>query len=558
MYLKHRLGAGVIFTLFFVLFITAEARNPAITQDNETNLNSYSCTSIVVSRGASVDGSVMTTHSCDGPYEVRLHVVPGKAHASGEMRPIFKGGGLGAEMKAAIQSGEIPEVSTTYSRFDIAYPFMNEKQVAIGETTIGGRRELYNSEGLFDIMALERVALERAASAREAIEIMGELAVRYGYSDGGECLTVCDSKEAWVFEIFGAGPLETGAVWAARRVPDGEVSVSANHSRIAEIDLKNKENFLASENVVEVAVEMGWYDPDSGHPFIFNEAYSPYELGYLMYTRRREWRVLSTLAPGMKLDPWCETGYPFSVKPEKKVSVKTLMTLHRDYYQDSPFDMGQGLAAGPFKTPNRYNVAQGTLKKGFLGWERPIAYNKCSYSFVSQSRDWLPDWIGGLIWFGEDDPKTTCYVPFYCGVTTTPACFQTGRKDVYDRAAAWWAFNFVGNWADLKYMYMIKDIRSLQSELEEELFGLQPAVEATALKLYADDPAACRNYLTHYSNSMARGVVESWWALADHLIVKYSDGLVNVDGENRRVGYPKEWLDAVGYGQTPIRKAGKK
>ncbi len=557
MHSKRRLGPGLICMLFLGLFLAAEARIPADIQDDINDLNTYSCTSIVVSRGASVDGSVMTTHSCDGPYEIRLNVVPGKSRPAGEMRPVFKGGGLGAEMKAAIRSGEIPEVSTTFSRFDIAYPFMNEKQVAIGETTIGGRRELYNSEGFFDIMALERVALERAATARQAIEIMGELAVRYGYSDGGECLTVCDPKEAWVFEIFGAGPLETGAVWAARRVPDGEVSVSANHSRIGAIDLKNTDDFMASDNVIQVAVEMGWYDPDSERPFIFNEAYSPYDMGYLMYTRRREWRVLSTLAPGMNLDPWCETGYPFSVKPEKKVSVKTLMTLHRDYYQDTPFDMSRGLAAGPFKTPNRYNVSQGTLKKGFLGWERPIAYNKCSYSFVSQSRDWLPDWIGGLIWFGEDDPKTTCYVPFYCGVTTVPKCFQTGRKDEYDRAAAWWAFNFVGNWADLKYMYMIEDIRKLQSELEGELFQLQPAVEATALKLYADDPEACRNYLTRYSNVTAQTIVDNWWGLADHLIVKYSDGLVNVGGEYRRVGYPKSWLDAVGYGKEPIKRARK-
>jgi dipeptidase len=513
----------------------------------------YACTSIVVSKGASVDGSVMTTHSCDGPFEMRLHVIPGRKHEPGKMRKVYIGGGRGAEKNPAVQSGEIPEAAETFSRFDIAYPFMNEKQVAIGETTIGGRRELYNPDGMMDIMTLERIALERASTAREAIQIMGELATQYGYSDGGECLTVCDTKEAWVFEIFGSTPLQIGALWAARRVPDGEVSVSANRSRIGELRLDDPDNYMASENVISLAEKMGWYDPEKDGSFRFNDVYDPISTGYYRYTRRREWRVLSLLAPQLNLNPDDGDGYPFSVKPAEKVSVQTLMTIHRDYYQGTEYDLSKGLAAGPFATPNRYNVPSGHLENGHIGWERPITYNKCSYSFVSQSRDWLPDCIGGLAWFGEDDPKTSCYVPFYCGIADVPESFKTGRKDVFDRNSAWWAFNFLGNWADLKFSYMIEDIRAVYKQIEGDFFDMQPHIEDTALQLYKEDPAKCRRFLTDYSNVMAQKVVDAWWELADHLVVKYTDGLVNKGAENIRVGYPEEWLDLVGYGEKKIK-----
>lgn len=542
----------ILFPLLGLIFYFAEG-----TEFKTTDINllsqTYSCTSIIVSKGASVDGSVMTTHSCDGPFEMRLNVVPGKTYQEGEMRPVYKGGGLGAEKNPAYESGKIPEVRKTYSRFDIAYPFMNEKQVAMGETTIGGRRELYNPEGMFDIMSLERIALERASSAREAIKIMGELATKYGYSDGGECLTVCDSQEAWVFEIFGATPLQIGAVWAARRVPDGDVSVSANRSRIGKLQLDDTENYMASENVISLAEKMGWYEPEKSQSFRFNDVYDPIGEGYYRYTRRREWRVLSLLSPQLNLDPEDGDGYPFSVQPAEKVSVQTLMSIHRDYYQGTEYDLTKGIAAGPFDTPNRYNVPSGHLKKGHIGWERPISYNKCSYSFISQSREWLPDCIGGVAWFGEDDPKTTCYIPFYCGIDTIPESFQNGRKDVFSRDSAWWAFNFLGNWADLKFSYMIKDIRKVYRKIESEFFDLQPVIENTALELYKKSPQRCQQFLTNYSNIMAQKVVDTWWDLADRMVVKYSDGLINEGAENIRVGYPEEWLELTGYGEKKIK-----
>ena len=507
------------------------------------------CTSVLVTKSASVDGSVMTTHSCDGNYEFRIHVIPAKRHPQGTMRPVYKGGGRGREQRQARIAGEIPEVEQTFTRYDAAYSFMNEKQVAIGETTIGGKRELYNNEGLFDIMALERVALERASTAREAIKIMGELAMQYGYGDNGECLTVIDPNEAWMFEIFGGGPIEISAVWAARRIPDGEIGVSANRSRITSLDLKDEDHYMASENVFLLAEDMGWWDPESGEEFVFNKAYAgPPGL----YNLRREWRVFDILAPSLELDPW-NTNIPFSVKPDKKVSPRDLMKIHRDYYEGTEFDMTKGLAAGAFGSPNRW-ATRTRAPEGTIGWERSISIFRCSYCVVLQCRNWLPDWIGGLVWFAEDDPKTSCFVPFYCGITKLPEAFEFGGRDKFERESAFWAFTFVANWAELKFSYMIEDIKKMYTTFEDGFFNLQPIIEKRAQELYKEKPELAQEYLTEYSCTMAQGTVDEWWKFGDYLITKYSDGYINLPTTGQTVGYPQEWLDAVGFGKTKIKK----
>jgi dipeptidase len=531
------------------------ATEATVCSDEEGNCwpDCYSCTSVLVTKEASADGSMMTTHSCDGTYEFRLRVVPGGTHQPGEMRPIMKGGGRGADMRQEEKVGEIPQVAQTYSRFDVAYPFMNEKQLAMGETTFGGRRELYNPEGKWDIMALQRIILERTTTAREAIKLMGELVAQDGYGDYGECLTLIDKNEAWLFEIMGAGPLEIGAVWAAKRVPPGEVAVHANRSRIGEVDRDKPDFYMASDNVFTLGEEMGWYDPSSGEPFKFNHVYAPSDS---MGSRRREWRVLSTLAPSLNLDPWAEE-YPFSVKAEKKVTTAQLKAFHRDHYQGTEFDPAEEVAAGPFANPNRFATAA-RPPEGYMGWERTISIFRCSYCVVLQTRDWLPDPIGGLAWFAEDDPKTSVFVPMYAGITTVPESFQMGRRDLFDRKSAWWAFDFVSNWANLKYSYMIEDIQKAYTAWDETFAHLQPAVEARAQQLCEEDPQACIAYLTKYSNDMAQAVVDDWWALSDHLVMKYNDGYINKSGEHKSVGYPEEWLDLVGYGKKKILTKSRK
>ncbi|MFC1554610.1 dipeptidase [candidate division KSB1 bacterium] len=507
------------------------------------------CTSVLVTKTVSTDGSVMTTHSVDGNYEFRIHLVPGKKFEKGAMRPVYKGGGRGREASQARIVGEIPEVEQTFTRYDASYSFMNEKQVGIGETTIGGKRELFNDEGIFDIMALERVALERASTAREAIKVMGELAEEYGYSDNGECLTVIDPNEAWIFEIFGPGPFEIGATWAARRIPEGEIGVSANRSRITTLDIENPDYYMASKNVYTLAEEMGWWESDSGEEFVFNKAYAnPPSL----YNTRREWRAFSILAPSLNLDPW-SLDIPFSVKPDKKVSQKDLFKIHRDYYQGTEFDMSKGLAAGPFGSPNRW-ATRTRAPQGTIGWERSISIFRCSYCIVLQCRDWLPDWIGGLVWFAEDDPKTSCFVPLYCGISKLPESFEIGGRDKIERESAWWAFNFIANWADLKFSYMIEDIKKVYTTYEDQFVNLQPIIEKRALELYNEKPELAREYLTDYSCTMAQRTVDEWWKLSDYLIAKYSDGYINLPRTGVTVGYPEDWLESVGYGKTLIKK----
>ncbi|MCK4236092.1 MAG: C69 family dipeptidase, partial [Candidatus Krumholzibacteria bacterium] len=299
------------------------------------------CTSIMVGKEASVDGSVMTSHTCDSRKDrTWLTVVPHARHRKGELCEIYSGMRFvrsPADISSVEIAGKIPQVRETYGYLNTAYPCMNEHQVAIGESTFGGREELRNKEAMLSCDEVCRLALERAATAREAIRVIGELTKEYGYNDGGECLTITDRNEAWHLEITGSGSDCTGAVWAAQRIPDGNVGVVANASRIMEIDLDDSNTFMASENVFGVAIENGWWDPDSGKPFMFCYAYDP-EGRTSLAARRREWRVFDLVAPSLGLDPNAE-NYPFSVKPDTLVTLEKMMEIFRDTYEGTEFDM---------------------------------------------------------------------------------------------------------------------------------------------------------------------------------------------------------------------------
>ncbi len=507
------------------------------------------CTSVPTSPEASADGT-LTSHSCDGGYEIRIKVVPGGKHEPGTMRPIMKGGGLGEEKPPERQErkvGEIPQAAETYTRYDASYPFMNEKGVIIGETTIGGRRELYNDEGPFDIMELQRLALERAATARDAIKVMGEFAEKYGYGDSGECLTIADAKEVWQFEIFGAGPVELGAVWAARRIPPGEVGVSANRSRITTLD-GGPDFVMRSSNLEQVAEENGWWK--KGEPFIFNRIFG---MSGPPTPNRREWRVLSLLAPSLKLDPWAGEQ-PFSAKPDQKVTVRQLMAIHRDVYEGTPFDQTKSPLAGPFGTPNRWALPRDWKPaEGYQPVERQIAVHQCSYVVVLQARAGMPPWIGSLAWFAPDDAKTSVFSPLYAGNLQVPAPYEIGRRDRFDRGSAWWASNFIGNWSNLNYRAMMQDIRARQSEIEDRLFSDQPIIEKTALELYKADPDRARRFISDYSNRVAQENYLKWWELADKLVTDYQDGGSRTTPEKRTI--PADWLEKQGPFGTKMPEA---
>lgn len=527
---------------------------------------SLACTSIPVSKGASAGGYVMTTWTDDsGSDNTRINVVPAKDWPAGSTRVVLRNTDYGQFEQIAtpiFSPGVIPQVEHTYQYINASYSFMNENGVGMGETTIGGTSKMRNTKGWFDIVELQRVALERSKTAREAVLIMGDLAEKYGYGIGGECLTVVDKDEVWLFEVFGPGPLwepgssEPGAVWAAVRIPEGYVGVSANRSRIGEVYPADTANYLCSKHIFSLATELGLWDPASGKPFKVFETYGL--KAYSPYNARREWRVFSLLAPSLNLDPWSER-YPFAIKPDKPVTPQMLMAICRDHYEGTEFDLTKGLEAGAYGTPDRWPTPSSNNPKNSAGWERAISMFRTNFSVVFQMRGNMPAAIGGLVWFGYDKPGTTCYIPIYAGAKSLPKSFETGNRganyDVFSRESAWWAFNFVSNYANLKYSEMIKEIKATYEPMEAEFFKLQPYIEKAATDLYAKDPELAKEFITQYTNSAANKVVDAWWKLASTLAARYTDGYTYgyTDGKLTQTGYPKEWLDAVGFGISTIR-----
>ncbi|MGD2295868.1 MAG: C69 family dipeptidase [Candidatus Aminicenantes bacterium] len=492
------------------------------------------CTSIMVGRLASTDGSVMTAHSCDGNYRTWVRMEPHTKHKKAEKAKIYHGllhNEFPGDMRRVTVAGEIPQVEETYSFLNTAYPCMNEKQLAIGETTIVGRRELRNTEGLFLIEELERMALERCDNARDAVKLIGELVKEYGYCDWGECITIADPKEVWHFEIFGAGPLEIGAVWAAVRIPDDHVGVSANIPRIGELNLDDSDNCMASENVFRVAEEMGWWDPGSEETFKFWKAYS----GRRPFSTR-EFFVLSSMAPSLKLDPNAEE-LPFSVKPDKKVSVRDLFAYYRQTYEGTDLDMtknlmvkerrGKELVKSPIASPwMSYHMVNllNALKPGAVKRSRTIAIAGCSYSHVLQCRDWLPDEVGGIAWFAFDNPGQSPRIPIFAGVTELPPSFDVCGQHKFRTDSACWYFRRANRLATVRWGRTREFIEGAVREFEDKAFAELPDIEKKALELIKDDPMAMKTYLTQYTKDFARAAMLKYWELGDQFWTMFRSG----------------------------------
>lgn len=486
------------------------------------------CTSLLVGRDASMDGSTMTSHSCDsGTDRTWISMEPRRSHPPGSMATLWMQPKrtTGPDDPDRIPAGEIPQVAETFKFMDTAYPVMNEFQLAIGETTTGGKRELRSTEGLIDAPELYRLVLERARNAREAIRIADELTKEYGYNDWGECFTFADPKEVWFFEILGPGQGKVGAVWAAVRIPDDEIAVSANAHRILELDLSDPDRYMASDNVHSLAEEMGWWDPDGTESFRFTYAYADRNS---LTSRRREWRALSLLAPSLNLDPNAE-NYPLSVKPEKKVSVGDIRAIFRDYYEDTPFDMTRRLtvvdqAGQAVKSPVANPFMNADLRE-LLGVERErtIASPTATYVTITQSRDWLPDPIGGVVWLGYDNPATTPHVPFYIGISQMPESYLVDGRREFSRDCAWWAFRRASKLSYFRYEQMKGVLREVWEPMEVEALAQQAATEEEALALYRQDPAQAEIFLTEYSHGLANRAVERYWRLGDDLWVRFNN-----------------------------------
>ncbi len=498
------------------------------------------CSSFLVTKGASKDGSVMITYTCDGEFLPHLENTPAQDHKPDAWIE-FRG-------RDGKLRGKVKQVPHTYAVVGL----MNEFQVAIGETTFGGRSELRNPKGLLHYFTMMRLALQRAKTAREAVRVMTDLVEEYGYSSTGESFSIADKDEAWIMEMIGPGPGGKGALWVALRIPDGYVCAHANQSRIGEFPLDDPENCLYSKNVISFAIQKGYYDPKSGKPFSFRYAYNPPKPSSLRTCAARVWSMFRRSAPSMDLSPDFQRGvkgakpYPLWIKPDEKLSVHDVMNIMRDHYEGTEFNMTRGIDAGPFGTPLRCRGLTWEVDGVKYSWERPISTQQTGFSFISQSRGWLPDAIGGVYWYGLDDTYTSCYVPLYCCIDDVPESFKKGDLQQFSWDSAWWVFNFAANFANLKYSYMVKDIQKVQSELEGQFLSLQPVIEKTALELLKTDPGLVKRYLTNYSVSQGDMVVKRWIELGEYLITKYNDGYVKDEkGRPRSLGYPSAWLKEV-------------
>ncbi|MFW6140159.1 MAG: dipeptidase [Acidobacteriota bacterium] len=563
--------------MFFSLLILALAvvsafviQSPDCEKENPSDYEYLEgCTSILVGKDASSDGSTMTTHTCDcGVCDWNFRFVPAADHKEGDVRKIYhinqyktwppEQGVKWERYKDDYTELDIPQVTHTYAYIHGMFGYMNENQVALGESTIGCRTKMRNTtpSAKFDITMLTLMAMERAETAREAIQIMGDLGTTYGYgfNDGGEMLAVSDPNEVWIFEIMPVGPLWTpesgkpGAVWCAQRVPDDHVSVTPNESRIGEIDLDNKDYFMASSNAVSYAIENGYYDPESGDPFNWKRAYSP-SPGSALSTqgrRGRLWRFFNIVAPSLNLGPDTEgMDFPFSVKPDKKLSVQDVMAITRDKYQGAMFDPTEGIKGGPFSNPNYFKGFQVDNQR--YSGPRCICVNNVEYTTITQCRGWLPNHIGGIVWLAFGAQDTACYMPLYCGITELPESFQVGDHYVFNRDSARWASDYVDFHTQVVYSYAIEDVKKAQEKWEGNAFQNIPIVDEVALELYQKNPDQARQYLTDFSINNANSVVNAWWKLGDDLLVKYNHFRI-YNPETRkvnRVETPEWWNRAV-------------
>ena len=519
------------------------------------------CTVIMVAKGASTDGSTMATHTCDcGVCDWTWRHVPAADHKPGETRKIYHINqyktwppeqGLKWDLYKNDFTGlEIPEVSHTYGYHHGMFGYMNDQQLGIGESTIGCVRKLYNNTPTpsFDITMLTLIAMERSKTAREAVQLMGSLAEKYGYgfNDGGEMLAVHDPNEVWIFEIMPAGPLWTpktgkpGAVWCAQRIPDDQVSVCPNESRIGEVDLKNRDYFLGSAHLVLFAVEQGLYDPKAGKPFSWKKAYSPAEGSAVSSDGRRArlWRFFNLVAPSLNLSPeTLNIDFPFSVKPDKPISVQDVMNMTRDRSQGTRFDRVKGLRGGPFNNPNYY------------GTTRTIGTPSVEYTTITQCRGWLPAPIGGIIWLSFGLQETSCYMPLYAGISDVPASFKIGDHWVLNRDSARWAFDYVDFHTQVVYTAALEEVKKAQAEWEAKTVSRIPEIDKEALERYNRSPMEGLGYLDGFCLSHADFVVKAWWKLGDDLFVRFNK-LGYYDSEKRawdrnRTTYPEWWKRAI-------------
>ncbi|MBO4443449.1 MAG: C69 family dipeptidase [Bacteroidaceae bacterium] len=514
---------------------------------------SFACTNFIVGKGASADGSVIVSYSADsyGMYGFLAHYSAG-VHPEGTMRDVY-------EWDTNKYLGQIPEAPVTYN----VVGNMNEWQVTIGETTNGGREECWEGPGIIDYGSLIYIALQRARTAREAVQIMTSLVKEYGYISEGETFSIGDPNEAWIMEMIGKGKEEKGAVWVALRLPDDVICAHANQARVRQFPLDDPENCLYAEDVITFARKKGWYK-GADKDFSFADVYNPLTFDGLRFCDARVWSFFNLYADA-DMNKWLPSAQgdvkaepiPLYFKPKFKLSVQDVQAAMRDHYEGTALDMTGDLGAGAWSMP--YRLRPLTYKvdgKDYFN-ERTISTFQTGFTFVSQMRSWLPREIGGVLWFGNDDANTSVYTPMYCSITESPYCYsdKAGDAVTFSFESAFWMFNWVSNMVYPRYSMLIDDLKKVQTALEVSFFLGQEEVEKEALRIYEANPAAAVAYLTDYSAGTADKTMKAWMQLAQKLIVKYNDCVIkpeNEDGTFKRTetgfgervitpGYPEEF-----------------
>ncbi|WP_329904647.1 dipeptidase [Porphyromonas pogonae] len=525
----------------FFLSVCVGVIQPLLAQNDDTDRpwrSPESCTSVMVGKKASVDGSVMTSHTCDSWYRTWLTMRPAKTYTKDTVEAVYEGRmhtEYPDDQTKMTEKGRIKQIRSTYKYLDTSYPCLNEKQLGIGETTIEGKTELINPKAMFMIEELQRIALERCSTARQAIKLIGELIEKHGYADYGECLTIADPKEVWQMEIFGVGKDKIGGVWAARRIPDDHIGVSANIPRIGKI-LKDPEYFMASANVSAAAKELGFWD--GKEPFVFWKAYSKDKKAYMI----REYFILNYFAPslGLKFDDREEM--PFSVKPDKPVDVTDVMAVLRQTYEGTEYDMLKNLkvevkdkktektdtitspAANPWMTTDMVTMLNG-IKKDVVKRQRTIAVPQCAYSTVIQLRSWLPDAIGGVVWFAFDNPAQSPRIPIFAGNTQLPKSFEVCGQHRFRTDAAVWSFRRANKLASVRWGRNRANIEEAVKRFTDKGVRELPWVEAEYKKiLTAHGAEEATKFLNEYTADFAGAAMLRWQEMGDEYWSKYQMG----------------------------------
>ena len=511
------------------------------------------CTSLIAGKKATADGSVIVTYNADA-YVLygELYHTEAADHKKGEMLKVY-------EWDTNEYRGEIEQVEHTYATVGN----INEHQLCIVESTWDNRKELQDTTAIIDYGSLIYITVQSARTAREAIGVMTSLVEKYGYYSGGESFTIADPNEVWIMEMVSKGMKEKGAVWVAIRIPDDCIAAHANQSRIHHIPFDDKDNCLYSPDVVSFARKMGYFE-GKDNDFSFSKAYA--QSDYLSYRGcdGRVWAYYNRFSSGMDkylpfvIEAQGET-LPLYVKPDKQLSVRDIQNMMRDHYDNTPMDMRKEPGRGSWDSPVRYAPLTWKVDSVEYMHERPIATQQTGFTLVAQLRSWLPDAIGGVLWFGVDDSSLSVYNPIYCCLDKVPECFRKGNGDMlhFSWTSAFWINNWVANQVYARYSLLYPDVKRVQTEIEDGYEANQPLIEAQALRLYEDNPAKAVRLLSDYSNLSAEHATARYKKLGEYLLMKYMDGRMKNEDNGQfaktPAGYPASPA-SPGYNEEYYRK----